>query len=163
MSNDFPVYEVRRGWTPQTIRSVAIVGPILIALAVLFVITHQWIGLIAAVFLLSGLLRIVVGGIRKPVALRMDEHGIALSKSFASTPTVFVPWAELHTVWIVWRSRRFNALGVSTTSAPDQPRQTFGMIDWHVDLARITELLAHYAPTATICDRTVTADNNLLP
>lgn len=160
VTQEFAVYEARRGWTSYTILSTAIAGPILLVLAALFVITHIWVGLLALAFFLRGLLGIVDGGIRKPVALRMDERGITLTKNLARKPTVVVPWPELRAVWLQRQSRRINSIGVTTTSLPDKPRRTFSMVNWQVDVDRVAEILARYAPTATINNELSGPDND---
>jgi hypothetical protein len=101
-------------------------------------------------FLLLGLTAVADGGIRKPVALRVDERGITLTKSIARKPTMFVPWAELRAIWIVRQNRRVYGFGVTTESVPDEPRRYFPMHDWNVDSDRLAEALAHYAPHAII-------------
>jgi hypothetical protein len=152
VSKEFPVYEVRRSWTSRTILSVSVMGPIVMALVVVFVLLHVWLGLPFVALLICGLLGIVDGGLRKPVALRMDDRGITLTKALARTPTLVVPWPELRAIWLV-RPNRFDAIGVTTTSAPDQPGRFFPMINWQVDMDRIKEILARYAPTAFVDDR----------
>ena len=150
MADEPPVYEERRGWTGRTIRAVAFVGLLDAALATLFVITRGWLGVVFVALLLLGAIIALDGGIRKPVALRMDEHGVTLTKSTARKPTIFVPWNQLRGVWLVRQSRRMHGFGVTTDAAPDEPRRYFPMIDWHVDVDRLTETLARYAPQATI-------------
>lgn len=150
---EYPVYEERRGWTSQTILSASIMGPIAVALAVWFAVGHQWFGLFLPAFFLFGVLGMLDGGIRKPVALRMDERGIRLTKGLARKAVVFVPWAELHAVWLMPRTRRFDAFGVSTRSAPDAPLRTFAMVNWQADFVRVAELLARYAPAVPINNR----------
>lgn len=153
----FPVYEERRGWTTRNIVTLVIMCALDAALAALFAITGGWIGMFFVAFLLIGLIAVLDGGIRKPVALRMDENGIALTKSAARKPTQRVPWSELRAVWLVRHTRRVNTIGVVTESAPDEPRRYFPMIDWHVDIDRLAEILACYAPGATIRNEGVRA------
>ncbi|HEV3361067.1 MAG TPA: hypothetical protein VG247_29960 [Pseudonocardiaceae bacterium] len=150
MSEQSPVYEERRGWTTRNVVTLVIMCLLDVALAVLFGISGGWIGMFFVAFLLAGLVAVVDGGVRKPVALRMDEHGIALTKSTARKPTVLVPWSELHAVWLVRHTRRVDTIGVVTESGPEEPRRYFPMIDWHVDVDRLTETVACYAPKATI-------------
>ncbi len=150
VSEQSPVYEERRGWTTRNVVTLVIMCLLDAALAVLFGISGGWIGMFFVAFLLAGLVAVVDGGVRKPVALRMDEHGIALTKSTARKPTVLVPWSELHAVWLVRHTRRVNTIGVVTESGPEEPRRYFPMIDWHVDVDRLTETVACYAPEATI-------------
>jgi hypothetical protein len=150
VADETPVYEERRRWTGRTIRAVAFVSLIDVALAALFVISGGWFGLIFVALLLVGLLAALDGGIRKPVALRMDEHGVSVTKSIARKPTVFVPWSQLRGVWLVRQSRRIHGFGVATDAAPDEPRRYFPMIDWHVDVDRLVETVARYAPAAII-------------
>lgn len=150
MADKLPVYEERRGWTARTIRAVAFVSLLDVALAALFVIARGWLGIVFVMLLLLVLVTALDGGIRKPVALRMDEHGVTLTKSTARKPTMFVPWAQLRGVWLVRQSRRMHGFGVTTDSAPDEPRRYFPMIDWHVDVEQLTETVARYAPGATI-------------
>jgi hypothetical protein len=145
-----PVYQERRGWTARTIRALVIVVVVDLALAVLFAIAHGWLGMIFAAILLLGSIVVIDGGVRKPVALRVDENGIALTKSTARKPTVFVRWPELRAVWVVRQNRGTYAFGVTTEAAPDEPRRYFPMLDWHVDIDRLAETVARYAPTATI-------------
>lgn len=145
-----PVYEERRGWTARAIRGLAIVVALDVALAVLFGIEHGWLGMIfVAILLLAGVV-VIDGGIRKPVALRMDQHGVTLTKSTARKPTLFVPWTELREVWIVRQNRGTYGFGVTTDSAPDEPRRYFPILDWHVDVDRVAETVARYAPDTTV-------------
>lgn len=138
MADEIPVYEQRRGWTARTIRAVAFVSLLDVALAGLFVLARGWLGIVFVGLLLLGLITALDGGIRKPVALRMDEHGVTLTKSTARKPTMFVPWAQLRGVWLVRRSHRMHGFGAPTQAAPDEPRPYFPMIDWHVDVDRLT-------------------------
>lgn len=150
VSAESPVYEERRGWTGRTVRALVFVGLLDLALAALFVLAHGWFGMLFVAFLLLGLVAVVDGGVRKPVALRMDELGITLTKSTARKPTMFVPWAELRAIWIVRQNRRVYGFGVTTESVHDEPRRYFPMHDWNVDSDRLTESVARYAPDATI-------------
>ncbi|HEY4017866.1 MAG TPA: hypothetical protein VGM75_04225 [Pseudonocardiaceae bacterium] len=150
MADELPVYEERRGWTGRTVRGLVFVSVLDLALAALFAIARGWLGLIFVALLLLGLIVLVDGGVRKPVALRVDEHGITLTKSTARKPTMFVPWPELRAVWVVRQNRGTYSFGLTTESAPDEPRRYFPMLDWHVDSARLTETVARYAPDATI-------------
>jgi hypothetical protein len=153
VAEEFPVYEVRRGWTSRTIVSASIVGPIIVAMAALFIITHTWLGLIAVAFFFTGLFGILDGGIRKPVALAMDERGITLTKTLARKPTLVLPWSELRAVWLMRQTRSYNTIGFATTSAPDEPRRFYPMINWALDIDRVAEILARYAPNVTIENR----------
>jgi hypothetical protein len=148
--DETPVYEERRSWTGRSVRALVFVALLDVALAVLFAITGGWLGMLFVAFLVLGLIAVVDGGIRKPVALRMDEHGVALTRTTARKPTIFVPWAELRAVWLVRQNRGTYGLGVITHSAPDAPHRYFPMLDWHVDIDRLTETVARYAPTVTI-------------
>lgn len=148
--DETPVYEERRGWTARSVRAMVFVGLLDVALGVLFAITGGVLGIPFVAILLLGLIAVIDGGIRKPVALRMDEHGVALTKSTGRKPTIFVPWAELRAVWLVRQNRGTYGLGVITHSAPDEPRRYFPMLDWKVDIDRLTETVARYAPSATI-------------
>lgn len=148
--DELPVYEERRGWTARTIRAVAFVSLLDVALATLFVLARGWLGIVFVALLLLALITALDGAIRKPVALRMDQHGVTLTRSTARKPTMFVPWGQLREVWLVRQSRRMHGFGVITECAPHEPRRYFPMIDWHVDVERLTETLARYAPNATI-------------
>jgi hypothetical protein len=44
VADELPVYEERRGWTARTIRAVAVVSLLDIALGALFVIARRWLG-----------------------------------------------------------------------------------------------------------------------
>src|SRR5947209_4520693 len=117
------VYEERRGWTARNAATLVIMCVLDAALAALFAITGNWIGMCFLAFLLIGLTAVVDGGLRKPVALRIDEHGIALTKSTARKPTQLVPWSELRAIWLVRHTRRVNTIGVVTNPGPDEPRR----------------------------------------
>jgi hypothetical protein len=145
-----PVYQERRGWTERTVRTWIIFLVIDVTLGVLFAIAGGWLGLIFVVIMLLGSVVVIDGGIRKPVALRVDENGITLTKSTARKPTVFVAWPEVRSVWVVRQNRGTYAFGVTTDTSPVEPPRYFPMLDWHVDIDRLTETVAHHAPDATI-------------
>lgn len=152
VTEEFPVYEVRRGWTTRIIVASAIVGPIAVGLAVFYVIIQTWLGLIVPAFFLIGLLGVLDGGIRKPVVLAMDERGITYTKTLARKPTLVLPWSELRAIWLRQRGSS-HIIGFITTSAPDEPRRFHPMTNWAVDVDRVAEILARYAPNATIDNR----------
>lgn len=152
VAEEFPIYEVRRGWTKRIIVGAAIVVPIIVGLAVLYVVIQTWLGLIFPAFLFIGLLGILDGGIRKPVALTMDERGITYTKTFARKPTLVLPWSELRAIWLRQRGSS-HIIGFTTTSAPDEPRRFHPMTNWAVDVDRVAEILARYAPNVIIDSR----------
>ena len=171
MSSETADYQVRRGWTASTVRAAAIVSPLLAAAIVAVIALHVWLLIPIAVFFGTMLTALSYGAATHAPALRIDTHGIALTKGTLpgrTRPPLIVPWAQMQAVVVAKapRQRRVDALYLLTHAdqmpdnttrhgfLPDVPVSQFSpLTNWTLDITQLSEAVHTHAPSIAVLDR----------
>jgi hypothetical protein len=164
-------YQVRRGWTASTVRAVAIVSPLLAAATVAVIALHAWLLIPVLLFFGVTLIALSYGAATHAPALRLDAHGITLTKGALpgrTRPPLTVPWTQMQAIIVTKapRQRRIDALYLLTHAdqmpdnttrhgfLPDVPVSQYSpLTNWTLDIAQLSETARIHAPSLVVLDR----------
>lgn len=163
MSSTSLVYEERRGWVTRSLVGLAIILPLDILTLIGAVALHIWVLLFFTALLTVAAYTAVRGALSRAVALRLDEHGVTLTKQMLRSTTDVIPWSDVTTIALyyrgtsptfgVYKDSTAQAIGAGNTSTIRRQADVNIPIDtWSIDTAQLRETTKAYAPSVLVRD-----------